>query len=97
MYNIEDLRYWMFGTSLTYKMAALIFMLIPLWIVWNISDWKELTKKKPENDGAMGDAYEPMKKKPDKYVANGDYHELMKNNPEKDIKVNGDGPNHIKS
>lgn len=48
-YNLEDLRMGIFGTVLIYKCAAVIFILIPLWRVWNIKDWKDLTKEKDKS------------------------------------------------
>lgn len=46
LYNIEDFRFRMLGVVVLYKMVALLFSFLSLKLVWNITDWNELTKRR---------------------------------------------------
>jgi len=46
LYNIEDFRFRMLGVVMLYKMVALLFSFLSLKLVWNITDWNDLTKRR---------------------------------------------------
>jgi len=40
----------MLGVVMLYKMAALLFSFLSLKLVWNITDWNDLTKRRSTRD-----------------------------------------------
>ena len=50
LYNIEDFRFRMIGVVMLYKMVALLFSFLSLKLVWNITDWNDLTKERSTRD-----------------------------------------------
>lgn len=50
LYNIADFRFRMLGVVMLYKMVALLFSFFALKLVWDITDWNDLTKGRSTRD-----------------------------------------------